>query len=104
MAVVLSDAPVLGSIPSGLPAFQIPTFNFPQLNEMLVAAAVLAALGSIDSLLTSLVADNVTRSFHNSDKELVGHAAAYPTHVVTSAAKGEGIERLRATIAALAAP
>jgi SulP family sulfate permease len=39
---------------------------------MLVSAAVLAALGSIDSLLTSLVADNVTRTFHDSDKELVG--------------------------------
>jgi SulP family sulfate permease len=39
---------------------------------MLVAAAVLGALGSVDSLLTSLVADNVTRSYHDSDKELVG--------------------------------
>jgi SulP family sulfate permease len=37
-----------------------------------VSAAVLAALGSIDSLLTSLAADNVTRTFHDSDKELVG--------------------------------
>jgi SulP family sulfate permease len=39
---------------------------------MLVSAAVLAALGSIDSLLTSLVADNMSRSFHDSDKELIG--------------------------------
>jgi SulP family sulfate permease len=39
---------------------------------MLVSAAILAALGSIDSLLTSLVADNMSRSFHNSDKELIG--------------------------------
>ncbi len=38
------------------------------------------------------------------EKELVRHAAAYPTQVVTSAAKGQCIERLRATIAALAAP
>jgi SulP family sulfate permease len=43
-----------------------------QVNEMLVFAAVLAALGAIDSLLTSLVADNVTRTYHDSDKELVG--------------------------------
>src|SRR5690606_28947495 len=36
------------------------------------AGLVLALLGSIDSLLTSLVADNMTRSRHNSNKELVG--------------------------------
>jgi SulP family sulfate permease len=68
----LNGAPVLGEIPSGLPDWQMPTFSFAQLNGMLVSAAVLAALGSIDSLLTSLVADNVTRTFHDSDKELVG--------------------------------
>ena len=33
---------------------------------------ILAALGAIDSLLTSLVADNMTRTRHDSDKELVG--------------------------------
>jgi len=38
------------------------------------------------------------------EKELLRHAAAYPAHIVTSAAKGDGIERLRATIAALALP
>jgi SulP family sulfate permease len=59
-------------VPSGLPSLQTPQFDFGQLNFMLVSAAVLAALGSIDSLLTSLVADNMSRSFHDSDKELVG--------------------------------
>ena len=68
----LDGAPVLGAAPSGLPQWQVPHFDFALLNEMLVYAAVLAALGSIDSLLTSLVADNVTRTFHDSDKELVG--------------------------------
>ncbi len=72
MVVVLRGAPVLGEIPSGLPDWQIPSLSFSQINGMLVSAAVLAALGSIDSLLTSLVADNVTRTFHDSDKELVG--------------------------------
>ena len=37
-----------------------------------VLARCNGALGAIDSLLTSLAADNVTRSFHDSDKELVG--------------------------------
>ncbi len=69
---VLVSADTIGAIPSGLPSWQTPALRFDQLNEMLVSAAVLAALGSIDSLLTSLVADNVTRTFHDSDRELVG--------------------------------
>jgi SulP family sulfate permease len=68
----LPGAPVLGDIPSGLPNWQWPSIDMAQLNEMLVFAAVLAALGSIDSLLTSLGADNVTRTFHDSDRELFG--------------------------------
>jgi SulP family sulfate permease len=39
---------------------------------VLEAAFILAVLGSIDSLLTSLVADNMTRSRHDSNKELIG--------------------------------
>lgn len=72
LALVMTGAPVLGSIPSGLPRWQLPVIDFTVLNEMLIFSAVLAALGSIDSLLTSLVADNTTRTFHDSDKELVG--------------------------------
>lgn len=72
LAQYLGDAPILGTIPSGLPQWQVPEVLLSDLNGMLVSAAVLGALGSIDSLLTSLAADNVTRSFHDSDKELVG--------------------------------
>ncbi len=72
LALVLTDAPVLESIPSALPSLQMPSIDFAFLNEMLISAAILAALGSVDSLLTSLVADNITRSFHHSDRELVG--------------------------------
>ncbi|HUO82203.1 MAG TPA: SulP family inorganic anion transporter [Gammaproteobacteria bacterium] len=70
--VVLDAAPVLGPIPSGLPALQVPTFDTATLQHMLISALVLGLLGSIDSLLTSLVADNATRTFHDSDQELVG--------------------------------
>jgi len=52
--------------------YTFPDIRFSRLNEMLVSAAVLAALGSIDSLLTPMAADNVTRTFNDSDKELVG--------------------------------
>jgi SulP family sulfate permease len=72
LAIALHDATVLGAIPTGMPQFQVPAVLFEDLNGMLVSAAVLGALGAIDSLLTSLAADNVTRTFHDSDKELVG--------------------------------
>jgi SulP family sulfate permease len=71
-AAAFDDVATIGAVPSGLPALHFPDIRFDQLNEMLVSAAVLAALGSIDSLLTSLAADNATRTFHDSDKELVG--------------------------------
>lgn len=69
---VLVDAPVIGSVPTGLPEIRIPVFSIYDLTEVIQPAFVLALLGTIDSLLTSLVADTVTRSHHNSDRELVG--------------------------------
>lgn len=68
----LDQAPVIGDIPSGLPSLHAPVFSFELLGQMLFAALVLAALGSIDSLLTSVVADSATGTFHDSDKELIG--------------------------------
>jgi sulfate permease, SulP family len=72
LAFVLDGASTLGAVPSGMPDWKLPVFRYSELNSMLVSAVVLAALGSIDSLLTSLAADNATRTFHDSDKELVG--------------------------------
>lgn len=66
------DAKILGDIPSGLPELQLPTFTLALLPDMLKSALTLAALGAIDSLLTSLVADNITRTYHKSDRELIG--------------------------------
>ena len=71
-AYALFEVPVLGTIPSALPSLVLPSIDMAVLGNMIATALVLAALGSIDSLLTSLVADNATASFHNSDKELVG--------------------------------
>ncbi len=67
-----SDVKVLGEIPSGLPDPHLPAFTLALLPEMLKSALTLAALGAIDSLLTSLVADNITRTYHKSDRELIG--------------------------------
>jgi len=66
------DVPVLGNIPTGLPELQLPVFGGDQLWLVLEAALVLAVLGSLDSLLTSLVADNMTRERHHSNRELIG--------------------------------
>ena len=64
--------PILGEIPTGFPNMQLPTIMLEHLPSMIESALILAALGSIDSLLTSLVADNVTRTYHKSDRELIG--------------------------------
>jgi SulP family sulfate permease len=66
------DVPVIGEIPSGLPSLVMPSLDFQQLPTLLAAAIELAFLGAIDSLLTSLVADNLTRTQHDSNRELVG--------------------------------
>jgi len=66
------SVPILGDIPVGLPSLVIPTFSEETILVVLEAAIILALLGAIDSLLTSLVADNMTRTRHNSDQELVG--------------------------------
>ncbi len=63
---------VLGEIPTGLPQFMVPDVSLALLPGMLKSALILALLGSIDSLLTSLVADNITRTHHESNRELVG--------------------------------
>jgi SulP family sulfate permease len=67
-----SEATILGAIPSGLPNPQLPTITLALLPKMLKSALILAVLGSIDSLLTSLVADSMTRSYHKPDRELFG--------------------------------
>lgn len=69
---VITGLPEIGAVPTGLPPIHLPDFSLTTLPQLFQAAFVLALLGSIDSLLTSLVADSVTRTKHDSDKELVG--------------------------------
>jgi SulP family sulfate permease len=68
----LSNVPVLGAIPTGLPEFIMPSLSNDTLLIVFEAALILAILGAIDSLLTSLVADNMTRTRHRSNRELIG--------------------------------
>lgn len=63
---------LIGDIPSGLPSLHRPHFDVNQLRAIFGYSLMLAVLGSIDSLLTSLVADSITQTSHNSDRELIG--------------------------------
>lgn len=65
-----------GKMPSGVPTLHLHFFA-PLLvpanwKLILEYAATLAALGAIDTLLTSVVADNITKTKHDSNQELVG--------------------------------
>ena len=68
--------PVIGQVEQGLPPLQLSffasLFDFGSLGLILKFAATLAALGAIDSLLTSVVADNITKTRHDPNQELIG--------------------------------
>ena len=69
------DVPLIGEIPSGLPSLQVDgifSIDASAYSLILEYAIVLAVLGSIDSLLTSVIADNMTKTKHNSNRELIG--------------------------------
>ncbi len=68
----LTEARTIGAIPEGLPALYAPRLDWGSIASFVQPALMIALLGSIDSLLTSLVADSQTRTRHNPNRELVG--------------------------------
>lgn len=67
--------PIIGDIPNGFPEVHLDTllsmdWHHPMV--IIIPALTLASLGAIDSLLTSVVADNMTKTHHNSNQELIG--------------------------------
>ena len=66
------DVKTIGEIPSGFPAFTFPAFKLSEIEIIIPIALTLAVVGSMDTLLTSLVADSLTKTKHKSDKELIG--------------------------------
>lgn len=72
--VVFGDSSIerIGKIEVQLTQLYLPQFELSQLKNVVVFGLMLATLGSIDSLLTSLVADNITRTQHDSNRELIG--------------------------------
>ncbi|SNR53025.1 SulP family inorganic anion transporter [Lutibacter flavus] len=80
-------------IPSGLPIpnFGIFTeFSFNNISPYLLAALTLALLGSIDSLLTSVVADNMTKTKHQPNKELIGQGIGNSIAAIFGGIPGAG--------------
>lgn len=79
LSVTVFSAAGLRTIPefqAEFPSLHTPTFSADQLRLMVIDGAVLGMLGCIDALLTSVVADSLTRTEHNSNKELVGQGLA----------------------------
>ncbi|MEM1433159.1 MAG: SulP family inorganic anion transporter [Pseudomonadota bacterium] len=87
---VIVGAPLLGDIPTGLPSFIMPEFTQATFLLVFEAALILAALGAIDSLLTSLVADNMTRTRHDSERELIGQGIGNTVAGLFGAIPGAG--------------
>jgi SulP family sulfate permease len=67
---------IYGQIPSHLPSFQLPELTIQSITLMLPAAFIIAMLGGIESLLSAVVADKMTGTKHNSNRELIGQGIA----------------------------
>lgn len=72
MAVFQLKIPTIANIPAGIPMPTIPWFSIEHWHVVITNAFALATLGSIDSLLTSVVVDRLTKTQHDSNKELIG--------------------------------
>ena len=93
LSVVLFDTDSIrriGEIPAGLPSLVLPHFNSEMLTTMVVDALVLGTLGCIDTLLTAVIGDSLTRKEHDSDKELRGQGIANMISGLFGALPGAG--------------
>lgn len=63
-------------IPTGLPHFALPDFNWTDIATLILPAFTIAMLGAIESLLSAVVADGMAGTRHHSNQELVGQGLA----------------------------
>jgi len=80
-------------IPSGLPIPNLgifTDFSFSSISPFIFTALTLALLGAIDSLLTSVVADNMTKTKHKPNKELIGQGIGNTIAAVFGGIPGAG--------------
>lgn len=84
------NAPRIGAIPSGLPAFVVPELDFTRVSYIVTTAFELALLGAIDSLLSALLADNITKTHHASNRELIGQGIGNMAAALVGGLPGAG--------------
>lgn len=65
-----------GELPSGLPPFQVPSFNWAEIQNLIMPALTIALLASIESLLSATVADGMTGDHHRPNTELTAQGIA----------------------------
>ncbi|EJE4165129.1 SulP family inorganic anion transporter [Vibrio parahaemolyticus] len=80
----------IGEIPAGLPSLVAPHIDPDMFVEMVIDALVLGTLGCIDTLLTAVIGDSLTRKEHDSDKELRGQGLANMISGLFGALPGAG--------------
>ncbi|WP_245671328.1 SulP family inorganic anion transporter [Pseudobacillus wudalianchiensis] len=73
---VATIASTFGEIPNSLPRFHMPQFTLEKIHLLLGPAFTIAVLGAIESLLSAVVADGMTGTKHNSNRELMGQGVA----------------------------
>jgi SulP family sulfate permease len=83
-------APHIGAIPSGLPPVVVPELDFTRVGFIVTAAFELALLGAIDSLLGALLADNLTKTHHASNRELIGQGVGNMAAALIGGLPGAG--------------
>jgi SulP family sulfate permease len=83
----------ISEIPSGFPIPNLGIFtdiSFSSIKPYLVTAFLLSLLGAIDSLLTSIVADNMTKTKHRPNQELVGQGIGNSIAAIFGGLPGAG--------------
>ena len=94
LAIALGlDYKPIEQIPEGLPVPQLEmfsNFNLGSISPYVLTALTLALLGAIDSLLTSVVADNMTKTKHKPNKELVGQGIGNSIAAIFGGIPGAG--------------
>ena len=83
----------ISKITAGIPKPNLEIFSISEilsLTPYVVMAVLLSLLGAIDSLLTSLVADNMTKTRHNPNKELIGQGIGNSIAAIFGGLPGAG--------------
>jgi len=80
----------LVALVAGLPSLVVPVINGEIFTAMVIDALVLGTLGCIDTLLTAVIGDSLTRKEHDSDKELRGQGLANMISGLFGALPGAG--------------